>query len=292
MAAVGTDTGASVHIPGCSFGLVGFKPTQRRVSLNGVLPLSPSLDSVGAIGHTVECFALLDSVLAGEVFAGIPELTLANLRLGVLQNEVLEDLETPVAGAFSSALTAVSAAGLRLSDFRCSAISEIRYYNQNGGFAAIESYAWHRGRLAQHGEEYDPRVLSRIMRGCDLGSRVLEDLIGARKRITAIAAACFSRFDAILIPTVKRIAPLVRHLENDDSEYFDANAAMLSNPSIVNFLDGCALSIPCHKPGEAPVGLTVAALAGEDQNVLRIGRAIEDVLCHSVSGIARNLQIY
>ena len=60
--------------------------------------------------------------------------------------------------------------------------------------------------------------------------------------------------------------------------YFAANAMILRNPSVINFLDGCALSVPCHAPGEAPVGLMIAGLAMQDQNILNIGAAIESLL--------------
>jgi aspartyl-tRNA(Asn)/glutamyl-tRNA(Gln) amidotransferase subunit A len=75
-------------------------------------------------------------------------------------------------------------------------------------------------------------------------------------------------------------------LVSDDAAYFQANAAMLRNTSIFNFLDGCALSIPCHLPGEAPVGLMVASLNGQDHKLLRIGAAIEAALASAGCAIA------
>ena len=65
-AAIGTDTGGSIRIPAALNGLVGFKPTARRVPLDGVLPLSFTLDSAGPIAKTVADCALLDQVLAAR----------------------------------------------------------------------------------------------------------------------------------------------------------------------------------------------------------------------------------
>jgi aspartyl-tRNA(Asn)/glutamyl-tRNA(Gln) amidotransferase subunit A len=64
--AIGTDTGGSIRIPAALNGLVGFKPTARRVPLDGVLPLSFTLDSAGPIAKSVADCALLDQVLAAE----------------------------------------------------------------------------------------------------------------------------------------------------------------------------------------------------------------------------------
>ena len=103
-------------------------------------------------------------------------------------------------------------------------------------------------------------------------------LLRERREIIAKAAPVFAGFDAILLPTTQRVAPSIASLEATDEAYFQANGAMLRNPSVFNFLDGCALSIPCHREGDAPVGLMVAGLAGWDASVLRASTAIEAAL--------------
>ncbi len=105
------------------------------------------------------------------------------------------------------------------------------------------------------------------------------DLVQARRQIIADAERTFTGYDAILMPTVPCIAPRIADLEATDAAYFGANAAILRNPSVINFLDGCALSVPCHAPGEAPVGLMIAGLAMQDEHVLNIGAAIESAAC-------------
>jgi aspartyl-tRNA(Asn)/glutamyl-tRNA(Gln) amidotransferase subunit A len=116
------------------------------------------------------------------------------------------------------------------------------------------------------------------MRGRDISESEYGELQKERYSVIAAAEAAFSQVDAWIMPTVPRIAPKISELEASDEVYFDANAAMLRNPSVINFLDGCALSMPCHKPGEAPVGLMLAARGGADTRLLQIALSVEDVL--------------
>ena len=277
-AAIGSDTGGSLRIPAALCGLTGFKPTASRVSLDGVLPLSGSLDSVGSIAPRVACCALMDAVLSGQTSGPLDRCDLVGLRFGILQGYVLDGLEAHVARRFQAALSILSQAGAYLEDIQFSALAEIPECNAKGGFAAFESYAWHRQLIEQRGEQYDPRVLSRILRGKEMSLGDYLQLGTARRRILSEAERAFEDSDVWLLPTVPRVAPLISELVSNDAAYFEANAAMLRNPSVFNFLDGCALSIPCHLPGEAPVGIMIGAPGNQDQKLLRIGFAVEAAL--------------
>ena len=270
--AIGTDTGGSVRIPAALCGLVGFKPTAQRVSMDGVLPLAPSLDSVGPIGPTVDCCARVDAVLAGEVYEPIAHVELSGLRLGVLQGYVLDALDTATADAFDRALAVLSAAGAKLEPAEFAALARIPASNQT---AATEAYAWHRTLLEHSSHLYDPHVSARILHGAGVLAADYLDLMRARREIVREAARAFDGFDAILLPTTPRVAPPIAALEQSNDVYFDVNGAMLRNTSIFNFLDGCGLSVPCHPRGSAPVGLMIAGLGGWDARILRTGAAIE-----------------
>ncbi len=80
------------------------------------------------------------------------------------------------------------------------------------------------------------------------------------------------------MPTVPVVAPTIAALEASDEAYYAANGLILRNPSVINFLDGCALSLPCHAAGEAPVGLMLAGAGGNDRKILEIGLAVEAAL--------------
>ena len=95
-AAIGSDTGGSVRIPSALCGLTGFKPTARRVSLEGVLPLSPTLDSIGPLAHTVSCCALLDAVLSGESRTLEPAGSLAGCSLAIPRTLVFDGIDATV----------------------------------------------------------------------------------------------------------------------------------------------------------------------------------------------------
>lgn len=104
------------------------------------------------------------------------------------------------------------------------------------------------------------------------------DLLHARRRWISAVQARLAGFDALLMPTVPTVAPRIDTLAASDKAYFDANALMLRNPSFINFLDGCALSLPCHAPGEAPVGLMLAGPAMTDARILALGQGLEQAL--------------
>ena len=278
VAGIGSDTGGSVRIPAALCGLTGFKPTARRVSMCGVLPLSAYLDSVGPIAPTVACCAALDSVLSGEQ-ADLPRsLPLRGLRLLAPTTVVRDDMDASVADAFGRALSALSAAGALVQEAPLPAFSRLAGINAKGGFTAAEAWAWHRETIERAADRYDPRVVSRILRGKELSAADLLDLLHARTAWIAEVEAAVSGFDALILPTVPLVAPSVAELAASDEAYFRANGLMLRNPTLINFLDGCALSLPCHEPGSAPVGLMIAGAAMSDRRILAIGRAVETCL--------------
>ncbi|MSQ19560.1 MAG: amidase [Betaproteobacteria bacterium] len=277
-AGIGSDTGGSVRIPAALCGLVGFKPTAHRVPREGVLPLSTTLDSIGPIARSVACCALVDAIMAGDEPVVPVALPISGLRLGVVRDYVCERLEPVVATAFERALSILSAAGARLCEVPFSELTQIPALNGSGGFAGSEAYAWHRNLLKERGAEYDPRVAVRIAFAQGMSAADYIELGGVRARMIARAMLVTSPYDALLMPTTASIAPSIDALERDDDQYARANYAMLRNPTTINFLDGCALSIPCHASGDAPVGLMVAGMSNADQRILQVGQAIEAAL--------------
>ena len=275
--ALGTDTGGSCRIPAALCGIVGFKPTARRVPTEGAFPLSTSLDSIGPLAATVECCAALDAVLAGEPVCDLAPFPLAGLRLAAPQTLVLDGIEAGVARTFQAALTAIGKAGARIIDIALQEFAELPKINVKGGLAAPESLAIHRALIAKGEKLYDPRVLSRILRGREQDAADYIDLVNARADFIRRLGAITAPYDALVMPTVPVIAPRLADLASDEG-YRDANFLVLRNPSIANFLDRCSISIPCHRAGDAPVGLMLIGEHGSDRRLLSIAAAIEQVV--------------
>ena len=277
-AALGTDTGGSCRIPAAFTGTVGYKPTARRVPTMGAVPLSTSLDSIGPFGRSVACCATLDAILAGENPAALVPADLRGLRLALPTTNVLDGLDEAVGAAFEAALAAVEAAGATVSRTEMPEFAEIVAINATGILTSAESFAWHRRLLATHREGYDRRIALGILRGESQSAADYIDVLSARIRMIAAFADRMARFDALVMPTVPIVPPRIDALVDDDEAYTRTNLLVLRNPRIVNVLDGCAISLPIHRPGEAPVGLSVASIAGADARVFAIAAAIEAIL--------------
>jgi aspartyl-tRNA(Asn)/glutamyl-tRNA(Gln) amidotransferase subunit A len=277
LAALGTDTGGSCRIPAAFCGVVGYKPTQRRVPNTGVLPLSPSLDSVGPLANSVACCAAIDAVLAGEPLPAVKPMALRGLRLAVPGNVVMENMDPEVAEAFSRALNRLGNLGVRITHLTFPQFEEIAAASASGGFAAAEAHTWHREYLADQGEIYDPRVRVRIQRGEAMTAADMVRLIEVRRAIIASMDEATAPFDAVAMPTCPIVPPRIDSL-GDDADYARVNTLALRNTALGNFLDRCAISLPAHRPGEAPAGFMLMGETGGDARLFAIATAIEPIL--------------
>uniref|UniRef100_A0A7S4C180 Amidase domain-containing protein n=1 Tax=Chrysotila carterae TaxID=13221 RepID=A0A7S4C180_CHRCT len=290
IAGIGSDTRGSVRIPAALCGLVGFKPTAERVPRNGVFPLSYSLDSVGPIGHSVGCAALFDRIMSSppgltgtstcvdSLHTELSSLPLSGLRLLVPQCSLFDDVEAPVTAAFEAAVTCLEAAGARVAHADAAVLTETQGLFKDGGFAGPEAAYIHRDILRTRRHLYDPRVASRIALGEGFSAADYVALSFKRKEMISRASELLAPYDAMLYPTTPCIAPLISQVEQSDEEYVKWNLRLLRNPGLINMLDGCALTLPCHAPGKAPVGFSIAGMGGTDQRVLAIGHAVEQAL--------------
>lgn len=276
-AAIGSDTGGSVRIPAALCGLTGFKPSAWRVSMDGVLPLSANLDSIGPIAASVRCCAELDAILSGDG-GPVPEaMPLRGLRLAVPTTLALDAMDKHVAETFAAAVSRLKSAGALVDEITVPEFAELSAINAKGGFTAAEAWAWHRDLIARAGKRYDPRVVSRIMRGKDMSAADYLDLLDAREAWVAAVDRRIAGYDALIMPTTPIVAPAVADLQASDDAYYAANGLILRNPTLINFLDGCALSLPCQAAGTAPVGLMIAGSNGADRRILAIGLSVEEL---------------
>jgi len=274
--ALGSDTRGSIRQPAALCGVTGWKPTQRRVPREGAFPLSYTLDTVGPLANSVACCAAYDTILSGE--AGAPlALPVKGLRLLLPRSSVLDDLDPEVGRAFDAALGRLSAAGAMIREERVEVFDRQPEYFKNGGYAGAEAYAIHR-RWQDRLGEYDPRIAKRVLLGKEIGVADYVDLGLMRAEYMRKVEALAAPYDAMLMPTTPTIAPAIAEVDRSDEDYFRWNFRILRNVGIVNFLDGCAVSVPCHEPGAAPVGLSVFGVAMSDRHVLAAAAAIEGAL--------------
>jgi aspartyl-tRNA(Asn)/glutamyl-tRNA(Gln) amidotransferase subunit A len=271
VAALGTDTGGSVRIPAALCGLVGFKPTARRVPLAGVVPLAPSFDSIGSIASSVECCAIVDAVCAGEPIAVPDPIPLAGLRLALPERLVLDDLDPTVARAFDRACTSLSAVGVEIVRLELPVLAELSVIS--GGLVAAEAWAWHQDLLGRRGDDYDPRVAARIRNGMKVSAADYADLQRRRVDVQRRVSAATVDYDAIVMPTCAIVAPKLADLETPEG-YAKNNILLLRNTGLANTLDRCALSVPCHATDELPVGFMLVGGSMADARLFAIGRSI------------------
>ena len=284
-AALGSDTGGSIRIPAALQGLVGFKNTARLTPSQGAVPLSFTLDTVCAITRSVRDAVLLHEVLAERV-VDTAWRALGSYRFALPITLMLDALDPLVAAVFGRAIDTLRRAGAVIEEIELRALGDVAGINAGGGFAPVEAWAWHRALLADHEAEYDPRVASRIRRGQAMSAADYIDLQQARLTWILRMQAAMQGFDAMLSPTVPCVAPPLAPLlapsiaggAASDAAFMATNGLLLRNPSVVNLLDGCALSLPCQAPHEFPVGLMVWSHALQDDTVLGASLAIEAAL--------------
>jgi aspartyl-tRNA(Asn)/glutamyl-tRNA(Gln) amidotransferase subunit A len=277
VAGLGTDTGGSCRIPAAFCGVVGYKPTARRVPITGVLPLATSLDSIGPLAPSVACCAVIDAILADQAPTLPAPASLAGLRLAVPDNFGLDGMDANVSAAFERALSTLANAGARIVHARFPTFDAIPAVNAKGGFASSEAYAWHRALLEEKGALYDPRIRPRIERGAKQSAADYLDLLAARRRLIADFDAATRDYDALLLPTTPIVPPRLTELE-EEREYNRLNMLILRNTAVGNFLDRCAISLPCHRPDEPPVGLMLMGETMGDARLFAIASAVETAL--------------
>jgi aspartyl-tRNA(Asn)/glutamyl-tRNA(Gln) amidotransferase subunit A len=287
---LGSDTGGSIRIPAALCGVVGFKPTACTVPTDGAFPLSTTLDTVCAMTRSVR-----DAITVHEVLSdsSVPASTtpLSQYKLAVARSTMLDNLDATVARAFSRTLATLRAAGAQIIDIDLNEIADLGHIQSRGGLSAPEAQACHRahGLWPEQRAAYDPRVAQRMAMADTMTAADYVRLLANRSAWIARTAQALAGFDAVLSPTVPLVAPSIASVAPAtgqdaaqdaarDAEFWRVNALLLRNTSVVNLLDGCAISLPCHVTGELPVGLMVWHGAMHDNTVLHIALQIEAAL--------------
>lgn len=277
-ATLGTDTGGSCRIPAAFCGIVGLKTTSNRVPRTGVAPLSTTLDSVGPLAGSVDCCAILDGVLSEGEPRAEAALAPRGLRLGAVINYVLDGLDPEVAEAYEAALQRLAAAGVGIERLTIPVLNRLPDINKNGGFVGAEAWAFHRAFVEKAAERYDPWIMSRFEAGKRQSAADYIALIETRAKVMAEVENATARFDALVWPTVAIVPPAIKPLEADADLQTQTNLKVLRNTAVANFLDRPALSMPCHRANEAPVGLMLVGAQDRDRRLLAIAKGVENVV--------------
>jgi aspartyl-tRNA(Asn)/glutamyl-tRNA(Gln) amidotransferase subunit A len=278
--ALGSDTRGSIRQPAALCGVAGFKPTTRRVPREGAYPLSWTLDSVGPLANSVACCAAYDAVLAGEPAAAPDALPVKGMRLMLPKSSALDELDQEVAAGFQSAIGKLGAAGAQIAEVPMPAFDRQSEYFKSGGYAGAEAYYLHRPNIDRLAE-YDPWIAKRVLMSKDMSAADYLGLGFLREEFMRSVGAAAAPFDAILMPTTPCVAPTIAEASKSDEDYFRWNFRIMRNTALVNFLDGCAATLPVHQRGAAPVGLMVCGIAGSDRRTLAVAVAIERSLARA-----------
>ena len=278
--AIGSDTGGSIRIPSALNGVTGFKPTQARVTRQGAFPLSFSLDTVGPLALSVQDCAMADAVLAQQPWQPLLARRVAGLRIGVPRGLLFSQTEDEVHQAFEQCLTQLQSAQalVRNADLDAWLSAPFRLQEQ-GTLIAAEAAHIHRQLLAEgKAQALDPLVLSRIRRGETIAAAHYVGVQQARAQLQPQLDAAMADYDVLALPTVPLLAPTIDSL-SDEALFHTTNMLVLRNPSVFNFYDLPAVSLPLPRAtGALPVGLMLVGHRGGDRVLLDIANAVEKYL--------------
>jgi aspartyl-tRNA(Asn)/glutamyl-tRNA(Gln) amidotransferase subunit A len=278
--AIGSDTGGSVRIPAGLCGVVGFKPSRQRISVEGLFPLSFTFDSIGPLGVSVADCAKADAVMAGdewnaEPFDSASAEDLAGLRFGVAEGLPLEGLDDIVAPAFAAALARLAAANVHVISTKISLFADMAAVNTRGAISPVEACAIHRDRVIRRKADIDANVSVRIERGCTVTAADYIYMLRERETLVRKMDQLLLDLDVLVMPTTAIVAPTIAAVADPD-EFGRCNGILLRNAAIGNFFDLCAISLPLL--ATLPVGLMLLARNGQDTRLLRTAAALEKLL--------------
>lgn len=278
--AIGTDTGGSIRIPASFNGVVGYKSSTGHYAMDGVFPLSRTLDTLGPLAQTVEDCVLVDAVLRGQAKPKIKATSPKGQTFVVPDNVMFEGIELAVAANFEAALKRISKAGGKIVQKKFPMFESILDLIKTRGHV-LGAEALHLHYACVNGPEaaqMDQRVVQRIKLAEQMTAVDLVEVLLRRKELIAQCNALVG--DAIVVcPTTPHVAMPIAPLEQDIEEFFRVNAKTLRNTMLGNFLDWCGLAIPSGSDRDGmPTGFLLSAQHGRDVAVLGSGLALEQLI--------------
>ncbi len=277
---IGTDTGGSIRIPAAFNGVVGYKTSTGHHPMEGVFPLSRTLDTLGPLANTVEDCVLVDAALRGLAKPAVAAADPAGLDFVIPDAVMFDDLDPAVAAAFEATVARIAATGARVRRIALTELREtVEVIGRYGPLASAEAMDVHWDRLnGPDAARIDPRVVRRIRMADKMTAVELIRLHESRRRLIAAVDAALG--DALLIcPTTPSVAMPIAPLEADVEVFFHHNFRTLRHTALGNFLDWCGLAIPNGSDGEGmPTSLMICGRHGRDGHLLAAGLALEKTI--------------
>lgn len=272
-AAIGSDTGGSVRIPSAWNDLVGLKTTHGRLSLEGVVPLCNTFDTVGPLTRTVEDAALTLGLMEGNSGPDLTGATLAGTRLMVLDTVAFDDLRNEPARGFEDAVARLGQAGAQIEHAAVPELTDAM--GLSGVLYTTRAYAQWKDVIEAAPHLMYAEILERFRIGAKFSGvdyvQAWDQLKIARQAYAAKTAG----YDAVILPTCPILPPNKARLEEDHDYYIAENLLALRNTRIGNLMGLCALTLPTGTPS---TGIMLQSLPGQEERLLRLGAAAEQAL--------------
>lgn len=279
-AALGSDTGGSVRIPAAMCGVVGLKPGRGLVSLIGVHPLSPALDTVGTLARDVATAARTLAVISGpdsdtatrdpfDAEAALAK-NVRGQRLAALLLDSLGQVHPDVARLYLDSLDRLLAAGLHVETVQPPQALD-QSFAPNGLLMAGEGYRIWRDRIERHGHQMDPWIVRRFEAGRDISDERLAQVHLQRATDQVAFHTWMDDYDGLLSPTCPIPAPPMDSIDETTSPLSRLTRA-------ANYLDLPGISVPCGLTSDGlPVGLQILGRPRDEASVVAVAAAFERV---------------
>lgn len=282
--ALGTDTAGSVRIPAAMTGAVGLKTTKGRWSVDGIVPLSPTLDTPGILARSAEdiavAFAALDpsDVSVNRVLAEARALSVSTLRLGVISTTVWDDCQEDIAETVRTALRELEKAGATLMDVELPETHDTTLLLGTGSVVSAECDEFVESELPEWRNTLGPVLKLRIDDGATLSARTLLERLRQLRDLSRRAAQRFQGVDLLVCPTIPISPPRLSEVQKL-ADYRKRNMLALRNTCIANYMGLCAVSIPVGLDGFGmPTALQCLAPANAERYLVAAAQTIERIL--------------
>ncbi len=282
--ALGTDTACSVRVPASMTGTVGFKVTRGRWPADGLVPLSPTLDSLGFLTHTVAdaafFFGAVDPAHSKpeRLLSEIEQQSLKGLRIGLDPTHAWSECEPGISESVMAALKALEAKGATIVEISFPEFNAANALYMEGKIVPPEAAAFVDNRLPDWLDRLDPLIGDRIRGASGVTAPEYLGALSRRRQLIELAAERMRTIDVLATPTVTISPPLLADIE-DPATYTRANRLVSRTTNPANVLSLCAISMPCGLDGNGmPVGLQLIASGGDDERLLAYAYAAEGVL--------------